>query len=404
MVTSSVPAPAGPLRPGSVKRLQSLARQSSWLFATALFGYPVIGNLISLLQIESRLLSIPFRIFVALSSLWLIVTTRRLRTDGLRQAMLLFWFLYTLRLIHDWIFTTLQGADYALQFFIASSVLPAVALMKAGAYNRRRFAFMGFLIAGAGAITSLLAAKYGSADVQEVTDSSGRLSLAALDPVSLGHLATSSLLCGLVLWGGARAREKMLLASVFFMLIWCLVLTGSKGPALALLVCVGLWALRNGHAWKFALLAIPMVAWMLVSSDNPLVSRLSATEDDQSTVDRLVILTDSVNQIEGSPLLGSAFVEISSGFYPHNVFIEAGLALGIPGLILFVCLVAIGGWRAWKTLRTQNDLLGLLYLQGLFAAATSGAIFGATLLWVILALLPKSTIASGVRRQPSFQS
>ena len=403
MEFSPAPAQSDSLRPHLIRRRQSLARQSSWLFATALFGYPVIGNLISLLQVESRLLSIPFRIIVALYSLWLVISTRRLHTDRLRQAMFLFWFLYTLRLINDWMFTTLQGADYALQFFVASSVLPAVALMKAGAYNRRRFAFVGFLIAGVGAITSLLAARYGNADIQEVTDVSGRLSLAALDPVSLGHLAASALLCGLVLWGSARPGAKVLLASVFLLLVWCLVLTGSKGPALALLVCVGLWALRKGQAWKFALLAIPMIVWMLVSSDNPLTSRLSGSEDDQSTVDRLMILSDSISQIEASPIMGSAFVELNSGFYPHNVFIEAGLALGIPGAILFLCLIAIGARRAWKSLRTQNDLLGLLFIQGVFAAATSGAIFGASLLWVTLAILPKSSAANAVPRRPAHQ-
>jgi len=66
-----------------------LVRKCALLFALALFGYPIIGNAISLLQMDSRLLSVPFRIIVALFSLWIIVTTRRLHVDRVRQAMLL---------------------------------------------------------------------------------------------------------------------------------------------------------------------------------------------------------------------------------------------------------------------------------------------------------------------------
>jgi len=363
-----------------------MANRSALLFAVALFGYPITGSVISLLQVDSRLLSIPFRLLVGCLSIWVIVSARHLKINRVRQVMIFIWLLYVLRLLYDWLVPHLQGADYALQYFIVSSILPASALMKAQVYGERRFAAMSFVIASAGALMGLLVALYGSGDDTGV-DASGRLSLAALNPVSLGNEATSALLCGLVLWPGAKMRHRMVLSCVFALLLWCLVLTGSKGPMLQLLVCGGLWALRRGYAWRLSILALPLLVWLTLSTANPLATRLAESPDDPSTVDRIVMLTDSMQQIAGSPLIGSAFVELNSGYYPHNVFIESALALGVPMAFVFSGLMFVGAQRSWKSLKDDRDLLGLLFLQGLLQAATAGALFGAIQVWVILPML-----------------
>jgi hypothetical protein len=366
---------------------KSMLNKCALLFALSLFGYPIVGSTISLLQVDSRALSVPFRIAVALFGVWVIVTARSLRVDGLRQLMLLIWFLYILRLLHDWLIPNLQGADYALQFFIVSAVIPGFALMKAQVYQSRRFALIAFVVATAGALMGMFGALFGSPDAQDGAVS-GRLSLGALNPVSLGEIATSAILCGIVLWRGANLRYRLILAGAFMLLLLCLVLTGSKGPVLQLIACVGLWALRRGRILRLGLFALPLLIWVTVSTENPLADRLAGSSDDTSTVERVVMLTDSVNQIEGSPWIGSAFVELNSGFYPHNVFVEAGLAFGVPVALVFAGIFVVGTVRAWKTLRTDFDLLGLLFFQGLLDATIAGSIFAMFQLWMMLAMLP----------------
>jgi len=376
-----------------------LTGKCSVLFALALFGYPLIGNTISLLQVDSRILSVPFRIFVALFSLWIIAGSRRLQADAWRQVMLLIWCLYVARLLHDWLLTPLEGADYALQFFLATSVLPAVALMKARAYEQRIFAVNGFVVASMGSIMSVLALRFGLGDTQDLTQSSGRLSLSAVDPVTLGHLAVSAILCAVPLWPRASQGAKIFLTCVLAVLVLSLLLTGSKGPALVLCICMGLFAVRRGHVLRFAVIALPMLLYLITSDSSPLAARLAAAEGDESTADRITVLNDSINQIADGPLVGSAFVELNSGFYPHNVFVEAPMALGVPAGLLFAGLAVFGLIRAWKELKRPNYLLALLYIQGVFAAAVSGSLFGATLLWVTLALLPmKLRVAKSARQ------
>lgn len=365
------------------------AGQSALLFAIALFGYATVGNIISLLHVDSRLLSIPFRIVVSAFSAWVFITTQRLQIDRLRWLMLFIWSLYALRLLHDWLVSNLEGADYAFQFFIGGCVLPAIALMKAQAYQQRRFAFYAFFIASVGALTSLLEAVLGNAN-QDIAEGTSRLAVAALDPVSLGNQAVSAILCGLVLWEGASLRLRFILAGTFALLLWCVILTGSKGPAIALVVCVGMWALRGGRVLRFALMSAPVLIWVAVSSQNPLINRFAGSEEDQSTIERVVLLNDSLQQILDSPIIGSAFVELNSGYYPHNEFLEAPLALGIPVALLFYYLLLTGASRAWKLLNSEHDLLALLFLQALFAASISAAIFGSIALWVTLAMLPSA--------------
>lgn len=391
----SNPAELVAAAPGA-RRRNMLVSHSAWLFAITLFGYPIVGNLIAMLQVESRVFSIPFRLALGFFSVWMIVITKRMQTDGWRKLMLVIWAVYIVRLVYDWGFQRLEGADYALEYFLASCALPAVGLMRGQAFRQRPFATVSFTLASVGVMTSMLATVLGNSSIQDVTTSSGRLSLVALDPVSLGYLASSALLCGLVLWRGSGMRAKLIMASLIAPLVWCLILTGSKGPALALILSGGCWAARNRKLWKFALLALPILALLLLLEGNPLSARLSGSEDDPSTLDRITILGDSINQIAGSPIIGSAFVELNSGFYPHNVFVEAGLAMGIPGALVFLVLMGFGFWGAWKTLNGDHALLGLLLIEGLFAGATSGAIWGASLIWIPLAMLPRSP-AAGMR-------
>jgi hypothetical protein len=336
----------------------------------------------------------------SLFSVWVILTARRLKIDGLRQVMVFIWILYVVRLLHDWLIPNLPGADYALQFFIVSAVLPGFALMKAQAFEWRRFAVVAFVIASAGALMGMFGALFGGADVQD-SGIAGRLSLSALNPVSLGDEATSAIVCGVVLWRDAKTRYRLILASTFGLLFLCLVLTGSKGPVLQLFVCLGLWALRRGHALRLGILGLPVLVWLALSTENPLADRLAGSGDDSSTLERVEMINDSFVQIEDSPIIGSAFVELNSGYYPHNVFVEAGLAFGVPIALVFLGMISIGIVRAWKTLKTDWDLLGLLFFQGLLDAALAGSLYGMTQLWLTLAILPAAVV---VARRPHRQA
>ena len=375
-----------PTMPPGDTALQRRFRLSALIFAVALFGYPIVGNLVSMLQMDSRLLSIPYRIAVAGLCLWVLISTGRLVVDLWRFALLLVWTAFLLRLIYDGLIADIGGADYAIQIFLAGCVLPAMALWKLDAYDARRFARLGLITAAFGCLMSLAGTLFGSFGESDLTEITGRLSTVALNPVSLGHLAVSGLFCALVYWRHSDAARHLLLLVVIAMMLVVLVETGSKGPALSLMLGLTLWSLRRGAFIRLMLVAVPLAAVAILSGSNPLAERIAATDEDLSTLDRLFLIQDSLQQIVDYPWIGSAFVELKSGFYAHNILLEAAMSLGLPMTFVLVLVLLRGLAASWSLLSTEYDLIGLLFVQGISTSILAGSMFGATVMWVSLTM------------------
>jgi len=352
-----------------------------------MFGYPLVGNLVSILEIDSRVLSIPFRVLVIVMSLWLLLSCRRMLLTKARIALLLIWLAYAIRLAYDMVVARIDGADYALQFFIAGCVLPALAVLTADEFQQERFARLAFVLVVAGCAATLVGSQLGRFGDADLTSTTGRLSTVALNPVSLGHLAVSCIIIGLTIWSGTRGASRAVVFSGVILGLSCLAMTGSRGPALALIVCVAIWAASKGAIWKLVLFGLPTLLFVVFAPVSPLAQRFAGLGEDMSTLDRLVILRDSINQAAESPLFGSAFVELNSGLYPHNLLLDAVLAFGIPLTIVFAVLVGIATVRSLRCLQNGRELLGLLFLQSLIGGMLSGAMFAATSFWCLLALL-----------------
>jgi hypothetical protein len=64
------------------------------------------------------------------------------------------------------------------------------------------------------------------------------------------------------------------------------------------------------------------------------------------------------------------------------------LAFGVPVALVFTGMFLVGARRAWAALKTDCDLLGLLYFAALLESVIAGSIYGMTQLWVTLVLLP----------------
>ena len=378
---------------------------AAWLFGLALFGYPVVAVLISLLQIDSRTLSIPFRLFVAAAGFVLLAKSPPLKLGAARSLLIFIWSTYTLRLLQNTFARQVEGADYALMFFFAGALIPAIALMAASTWHQTLFARISLALSVAVCMLVLIGNMGGEFGESDLTEASGRLNVVALNPISLANLAVSAILCAAVLWRKATVTWRLGFLIAIALAFQTLVATGSKGPALALAICWVVWSLRRVSArWPLILLALPVASFVLIGSESALLERVAASAEDLSTLDRLVLIENSLAQIAESPIFGSAFVELESGVYPHNILLEAAMALGIPIALAFAGLLIFGVSRAWQALDSPDtELLGLLYLQSIVEGAVSGAMFGAALMWITLALLlrPSAYVVSRVPKSKS---
>lgn len=359
------------------------ARLGAWLFAWALFGYPIIGVVSALLQQEGNTLSVAFRLAIAAASLWAMASPGAIRMDRLRLSILIFWTAFGCRLVFDAI-NGVEEAPYALQFFIFSSMLPTLGLWKLDAFDAKRYARASFIVSSIGCIAALLGAfaqMFGDADLSSAV---GRLSLKSLNPVTLGFLAASGLISGIVIWPHTPPKQRWILRVVLLLLLWTLLLTGSKGPALGLVALLLLFAWRQRSALNFGLSLLGIASILLLFERQPLIERLFASQEDQSTADRMNLLADSLSQIMDSPWIGSSFVETESGSYAHCLLLEAPMALGIPLAMALFSALTIVAHRSIRGLSGSQPIFELLYLQGLLGLMASGSMYGATMTWASL--------------------
>ena len=359
-----------------------------------------MGALISVLQADSRVLSMPFRLFVVLICIWAIVTRcLRLRFSSWRMLLVFVWVMLLARLLYDGVIGDVALADYALFFFLATVFFPTLALWSCDAYDRHQFAKFSLFLAAASCFLSLTGQALGLFGDTDLTAVTGRLSMVALNPVSLGHLAASGVLCALVLAINAKIGSRAILLILVGLFILVLLQTGSKSPVLALALPLLIWVVRL-RAWGLLTLGAALTGILgALASSSPLASRIGGTLEDPSTVDRVSMIKDSLNQIFYHPWLGSSFVEQNSGYYPHTILLEAPMAFGLPLSLLVGLLIAFSVLLAWRSLNSCRDLLGLLFLQGLVASLISGSMFAAIGLWIPLALM-LSTRPADILRSP----
>jgi O-antigen ligase len=112
-----------------------------------------------------------------------------------------------------------------------------------------------------------------------------------------------------------------------------------------------------------------------------------STGQDQATELRLIAINGAWDQFLTSPLMGDGIEERNTGFYPHNVILEALMTTGLIGAIPFVLLLIKATHASWTIMRKHEEFiwLALIQVQYLIAAQLSGAIYQATSLWVSVA-------------------
>jgi len=389
---------AGPL---PARAPQPVNRLGVWLMtgviALTLVGYPLAGLVSSALGLESTTTSIPMRVLVLLVGAATVahfaVQRHAFRLDGL---VFLFFWLYLIRLVWDLQVPWFEDLLTAIVFFVATVMLPAIAAMiGARGYDERSTAQIVFLVGAFVCLGALALNRLGIGTTAELTTTTGRLWLAALNPISLGHVATTTIIAALAIWGSPRIiGGRLALAGGVLVALACLVLAASRGPIVALIVAGISYALLQGRwgrifAGGLSLLIVGPV--ILATQGITIIDRFTDISSDVSALERVMTQERALSQALANPVFGSAYVEVISGQYPHNLILEAFMALGFFGLGLFLLICARAGIQAAVRLRAGQVFLPLLLVQYFIAAMFSGALWGASALFVVMVTLAVQT-------------
>jgi O-antigen ligase len=386
-------------------------------FTTAIFigvilGFPIVAAISAQLGIRSTPLSIGVRATIVVISLLALLHARPPQVNLgsvagiLLLSSLFFWVFYLLRILSY----TLLYADQLLHppmhywmWTVGSSFLPFLAVALARTVPEG-LTLARIVLFGALATTLLIIP---NASTQMISGSRivdvGRLQLDSLNPISLGRLGVVLLV--LTMWSflyDPIFRRSMFLKcvglSAFVLALYLLILSGSRGPVVALasaIVFLGCsLSLRRTIQFSgvVALLgaAIFVLATLLDSSqfETTIDRYLSAMEiRDAASIARIQSYSGAWSVFKEHPVLGFGMEEPTTGFYPHNVVLEAFMATGIIGGVLLVCTLCLALYLSFRLLRTGHGWVALLFGVFLAQSMFSGSLYQAGELWVLIAMV-----------------
>lgn len=372
----------------AVRRHARSQASVAWLLVAVIIGYPVAGLAASALNWDSLIASVPLRVAVLVLSLWVWVRNRN-PGDHPGQAWLVgFATLYMIRLVWDAAINSVPGAAEAIVFYLLTVLVPALALWRGvHALDERQAVRLmfgtGTLICTVALVMHLL----GIGQDRSLTEATGRLSFEALNPISLGHAAATTLIAAMcMMHKSTRASTIPWLLAGSTVAAVLLMLAASRGPLLCLVFAALVFATAT-RRWHWLLLfSVTILPWF-IDVDAELWQRFTNIEEDDSALERLLLQANAIDQFVGSPFLGSAFVESEFLTYPHNLFIETGMALGFVGLVLLLVLLRHMLGSMVRQLRSGLLLVPLLFLQYFVSAQLSGAIYGNAALWATASVL-----------------
>jgi len=388
------------------------------LFGLAIAGYPLISFLPVVLGIDSRAVSVPYRAFVVIASSVLFyrcgLATGRFYRGLFWLPLSIFWGLYFFRLFLDTALVPtglrLHPSEY-LMFAVGVSFLPMLPFfIHTSARTRQRALALTLAMAGTavslGLSTALLSLLSGDTSVLE----RGRLAIATLNPISFGHLGASMVLLAAAALLSARTntfRGSLALLSVVGLGLGVTVLSGSRGPLLALFVGLAvlfLSALRRDMQLRVVVVGVVLLVGGFYGG-TIIQERLGfgvltrfqesgAQLTGQSSLERLQLMRDTWQQVLEHPLVGSGLEERNSHSYPHNVVLESFMATGVLGGSMFVTLLIMSVIATWSVVRRQRQSawIAALYSQYLIGAQVSGSLYGSSAMWIVMASIV--TIAS----------
>ena len=220
--------------------------------------------------------------------------------------------------------------------------------------------------------------------------------LALLWPVAAAALLFGWRQLGLA----ARALAGLALAAMTL----ALVLTKSRGGLLAVFVALlVLCVLRWRRGWLAILIAAAAggaVVWRVGAAS--LLGVLSATQSLGGLDGRLEVWSRALYMLQDFPLTGigqGTFKQVANAMYPfflagpgadiphaHNLFLQVGVDLGLPGLIAWLAvfgLACVAAWQVYRRARTSSPphpLTSSPYLAalgaGLLASQVALAVHG----------------------------
>lgn len=225
-----------------------------------------------------------------------------------------------------------------------------------------------------------------------------RMSLDKINPISMGHTAFLFIIYFVLLTEKTKKLSiapMVLCPLLFIVLVWARSRGAYIAGAGALLIYV---LLLKGSRRVFAILgAVAIAVVVLASSGTELIdvviNRLAQIDanSDQSTMARSLMYTGAWRQFQEDPLFGRYAVEMRFHFYPHNIYLESLISVGLIGSLPFAAHIILALRSTVGIVRSGKFpiaavLTAVIFIREAIAGLASGSLWGSSTFWVTSAL------------------
>lgn len=369
--------------------------------ALVLVGYPLSASLSQFLGQVTSEFNIAFRlIHVALSLSLLIVSLSR-KDFYLDKLIILFFCFYIIRLWWDFSYSFLPDIERDIQFFVAVTLFPVISMVGSRAwFNERMCIMLTAYIGGLAGIFIAYNLALGST-AAAVPELNQRASLELLNPISIGYHGLFIATAATVILARYRTITTIMFAvPIVIMGTYLLIAAGSRGPFVALAVGLLVTSIASRRAYATYAVAALILGGLLIYFGAPeiILNRFRDAGLDESSLQRIYTSELSIDLAIKNPLVGYAYIEPVTGRYPHNLIVEAGMALGVGGFVLLIWMQLSLLLNAWFVARNGQWFLPFIAAASFANAWISGSIWGSALFFVTLWLVRGQRHMSGTRQ------
>lgn len=364
------------------------------LYTLPIVGYPAISILPTIIGVDSRIVTIPFRAAVMGFSLFMlgigILGVVKMYKGWLWLPAIILWLAYMFRLINE---SPVAPLWESLSFVLGVVGIPMLAL--AIYPSRRTLWWAQLLIMLVSTIPCFFASRFGG--LEEWTGTFGRAQFYALNNMNLARVASAGAIASMsIVLFPSRPNPSLLIRIlawvVFFFTCYVTIGTASRGPLVSLILVLFLmaWlAFRRKGSFKMLLFTLVLMICGLgyaftkmegrsfheKMSGLVVVQRFESHElTDQWRVSAFI---RAFHQFLDSPVIGSSiFLEDDmQGVMCHSMYLECLTATGIIGGIPMLLIVIASLRSCWIIIRDHPSALWVTMIFFLFFI---GSIFSST--------------------------
>jgi hypothetical protein len=366
----------------------------SLLFVATTTGYPLAGALTTILTPGSQTISFAFRgSVIALSLILLITGLFKGQLTSMTKLVILFFLAGFARIFYDNFVSFVQDADKIGLYFIGTIVIPSLALGYCQSYyDSKKLIQMVFWYNAFVCILVSYINYSGVAGDGDITEKVGRLFFVSLNPTLIAYSGFFAIVSGYLISKKSSLSLKVIVIFISILSLNLMTLAISRGPWIALFFSFGYVAMKRRSFYIMGLMIGLGLALGLFLSDSALeplaiFNRFTSVGVDQSSQERIFAVQRSIDGMLEYPFWGIAYVDPVALFYPHNLVIESGMALGVGGAAMMV-IIQFRLLRACLAMRSDSELiLGVFILTVLTTAYLSGSIWQSSDFWGVTALV-----------------